>query len=229
MLLTWFSGSGGKEKLTRSFLKLSERHQVSVYSGSEPRQGWWKDHSKGSSSPFWAGSTFRTLGLPFLMTRDLELGVPEVSLVSGLERFGGVLTQEVMGALWEGRELVGWEQFWKWTQRHSGVLQMMLQWCCRCSPQRTMKDKAFLFSLILLMAFLTYRKRKGYTSSRPASPAREDEGSLPRCCKLHKLRKCTAPVGRKHIRKVSWRSNASLCDSTLRSIGGQMERFQLNW
>lgn len=47
------------------------------------------------------------------MTSDLELGVPEVSLVSGLERFGGVLTQEVIGALWEGRKLVGWEQFWK--------------------------------------------------------------------------------------------------------------------
>lgn len=46
------------------------------------------------------------------MTSDLELGVPEVSLVSGLDRFGGVLTQEVMGALWEGRKLVGcWEQF----------------------------------------------------------------------------------------------------------------------
>lgn len=48
---------------------------------------------------------------PFLMTSDLELGVPEVSLVSGLDGFGGVLTQEVIGALWEGRKLVGWEQF----------------------------------------------------------------------------------------------------------------------
>lgn len=119
MLLTWFSGSGFKEKLTRSFLKLSERHQltfsfvafafaassrqfgttdvtsfiqteekrhkqrrpedspgsvlhdpasyqrkrsppkpeVGVYSCSKPRQVWWKDHSKGSSSLFWAGST----------------------------------------------------------------------------------------------------------------------------------------------------------------------------
>lgn len=28
MLLTWFSGLGFKEKLTRSFLKLSERHQL---------------------------------------------------------------------------------------------------------------------------------------------------------------------------------------------------------
>lgn len=45
------------------------------------------------------------------MTRDLKLGVPEVSLVSGLDRLGGVLTQEVIGALWEGRKLVGWEQF----------------------------------------------------------------------------------------------------------------------
>lgn len=45
------------------------------------------------------------------MTSDLELGVPEVSLVSGLDRFGGPLTQEVTGALWEGRKLVGWEQF----------------------------------------------------------------------------------------------------------------------
>lgn len=73
--------------------------------------------------PFWAESTspgsvcvhilkeHLLLSLPFLMTSDLELGVPEVSLVSGLERFGGVLTQEVIGALWEGRKLVGWEQF----------------------------------------------------------------------------------------------------------------------
>lgn len=53
----------------------------------------------------------RMLSLPFLMTSDLELGVPEVSLVSGLERFGGVLTQEVIGALWEGSKLFGWEQF----------------------------------------------------------------------------------------------------------------------
>lgn len=63
--------------------------------------------------------------LPFRMTSDLELGVPEVSLVSGLERFGGVLTQEVMGALWEGRKLVGWEQFWKGTIRRSVVLLML--------------------------------------------------------------------------------------------------------
>lgn len=60
------------------------------------------------------------------MTSDLELGVPDVSLVSGLERFGGVLTQEVMGALWEGRKLVGWEQFCKRTSRHSVIVQPML-------------------------------------------------------------------------------------------------------
>lgn len=50
-------------------------------------------------------------GVPFLMTSDLGLGVPDVSLVSGLERWGGVPTQEATGALWEGRKLVGCEQF----------------------------------------------------------------------------------------------------------------------
>lgn len=52
---------------------------------------------------------------PFLMTSDVEveLGGPEVSLVSGLEWVGGLQTQEVVGALWDGRKLVGWEQFLK--------------------------------------------------------------------------------------------------------------------
>lgn len=48
------------------------------------------------------------------MTKDVEaeLRGPEVSLVSGLEGVGGLHPQEVTGALWEGRKLVGWEQFW---------------------------------------------------------------------------------------------------------------------
>lgn len=47
------------------------------------------------------------------MTNDVEveLGAPEVSLVSGLEGFGRLPTQEVIGARWEGRKLAGWEQF----------------------------------------------------------------------------------------------------------------------
>lgn len=47
------------------------------------------------------------------MTNDVEaeLGGPEVSLVSGLEGVGGLRPKEVIGALWEGRKLVGWEQF----------------------------------------------------------------------------------------------------------------------
>lgn len=58
----------------------------------------------------------RLCSLPFLMTNDVEveLGGPEVSLVSGLEGVGGLRPQEVIGALWEGRKLVGWEQFWKY-------------------------------------------------------------------------------------------------------------------
>lgn len=49
------------------------------------------------------------------MTNDVEveLGGPEVSLVSGLEGVAGLRPQEVIGARWEGRKLVGWEQFWK--------------------------------------------------------------------------------------------------------------------
>lgn len=47
------------------------------------------------------------------MTRDaeVELAGPEVSLVSGLDGVGGLRPQEVIGALCEGRKLVGWEQF----------------------------------------------------------------------------------------------------------------------
>lgn len=47
------------------------------------------------------------------MTSDVEVELvgPEVSLVSGLEGVGGLRPQEVIGALWEGRKLVGWEQF----------------------------------------------------------------------------------------------------------------------
>lgn len=44
----------------------------------------------------------------------MELGGPEVSLVSGLEGVGRLWPQEVAGALWDGRKLVGWEQFWKY-------------------------------------------------------------------------------------------------------------------
>lgn len=47
------------------------------------------------------------------MTSDVEveLGTPEVSLVSGLDGVGGPRLQEVTWALCEGRKLVGWEQF----------------------------------------------------------------------------------------------------------------------
>lgn len=47
------------------------------------------------------------------MTMDVELDMAgtEVSLVSGLEVVGRLWPQEVTGALWEGRKLVGWEQF----------------------------------------------------------------------------------------------------------------------
>lgn len=38
MLLTWFSGSGFNEKLTRSFLKLSERHQLTFSFAASSRQ-----------------------------------------------------------------------------------------------------------------------------------------------------------------------------------------------
>lgn len=52
------------------------------------------------------------------MTRDAEVEVagPEVSLVSGLEGVGGLRPHEVIGALWEGRKLVGCEQFWEYIQ-----------------------------------------------------------------------------------------------------------------
>lgn len=54
------------------------------------------------------------------MTNDVEMELwgPEVSLVSGLDGVGGLRTQEVTGALWEGGKLVGWEQFWKCTTSH---------------------------------------------------------------------------------------------------------------
>lgn len=47
------------------------------------------------------------------MTNDaeVELAGPEVSLVSGLEGVGGLQPQEAIGALCEGRKLVGCEQF----------------------------------------------------------------------------------------------------------------------
>lgn len=59
------------------------------------------------------------------MTRDVEveLGGPEVSLVSGLEWVGGPQTQEVVGALWDGRKLVGWEQFLK--KQHTALRGIM--------------------------------------------------------------------------------------------------------
>lgn len=38
---------------------------------------------------------------------EVELGGPEVSLVSRLDGVGGLRPQEVIGALWEGRKLVG--------------------------------------------------------------------------------------------------------------------------
>lgn len=59
------------------------------------------------------------------MTSDVEveLGGPEVSLVSGLEWVGGLQTQEVVGALWDGRKLVGWEQFLK--KQHKALRGIM--------------------------------------------------------------------------------------------------------
>lgn len=42
---------------------------------------------------------------------EVELGGPDVSLVSGLEDIGGPRLHDVIGALCEGRKVVGWEQF----------------------------------------------------------------------------------------------------------------------
>lgn len=55
------------------------------------------------------------------MTNDVEVELvgPEVSLVSGLDGVGGLRLQEVIGALWEGRKLVGWEQFCQHTTTQS--------------------------------------------------------------------------------------------------------------
>lgn len=123
------------------------------------------------------------------MTSDVEveLGGPEVSLVSGLEWVGGLQTQEVVGALWDGRKVVGWEQFLK--KQHKapwGITYVpgfsttlvqheklcphrakrQLQWNIHVGMTDrwllstgfyllTVKDKAFRFSFILFMAFLT--------------------------------------------------------------------------
>ena len=51
---------------------------------------------------------------PFLITKEaeVELGGPEVSLVSGLEGAGRLWPQETAGARWLGRKPIGCEQFW---------------------------------------------------------------------------------------------------------------------
>lgn len=71
-----------------------------------------------------------TCSVPFLMTSDVEVELrgPEVSLVSGLEEVGGLRLQEVVGTLWEGRKLVGWEQFYK-TQVTFSVTHFF-SFCC---------------------------------------------------------------------------------------------------
>lgn len=56
---------------------------------------------------------------PFLMTSDVDVELEglEVSLVSWLRWVSGLQTQLVAGAPWDGRKLVGWEQFFR--RRHS--------------------------------------------------------------------------------------------------------------
>lgn len=53
------------------------------------------------------------------MTSDVEVELEglEVSLVSWLKWVSGLQTQVVAGAPWDGRKLVGWEQFFK--QQHN--------------------------------------------------------------------------------------------------------------
>lgn len=52
--------------------------------------------------------------LPFLMTSEVlvVLPGPEVSLVSGLEGRGRLWVHDWAGPLWDGRKLIGWQQFY---------------------------------------------------------------------------------------------------------------------
>lgn len=80
----------------------NEPQVLSKYPPERYKKYFSKDHA-----------TQRTISLPFLMTSDVEVELwgPEVSLISGLEGVGGLWHQEVIWLLWEGRKLVGWEQF----------------------------------------------------------------------------------------------------------------------
>ncbi len=54
--------------------------------------------------------------VPFLKTSELAVDVVmgvELSLLSGLEWVGRLCTHEALGDFWEGRKLIGCEQFFK--------------------------------------------------------------------------------------------------------------------
>lgn len=58
---------------------------------------------------------------------DVELEGLEVSLVSWLRWLSGLQTQVVAGAPWDGRKLVGWEQFFKRPHSRQGARKTLAQ------------------------------------------------------------------------------------------------------
>ena len=56
-----------------------------------------------------AGNRLVVAVIPFLITREVEVELrrPEVSLVSGLEGEGTLWLQDMAGAFWDGRKLMG--------------------------------------------------------------------------------------------------------------------------
>lgn len=158
---------------------------------------------------------------PFLKMSGLAvealMGV-ELSLLSGLERVGRLCTHDALGDFWEGKKLIGCEQFckrkWhqKWVQWQRNGLKENQQ-----KQGLTVNDKAFRLSWILLIAFRTCVIIKHQIQIFSITTERRDRNVtvnmgdvntevIPHCCKPHTPEKYTDPRIWREIQQTTWMS-----------------------
>lgn len=168
------------------------------------------------------GREFHT---PFLKMSGLAvealMGV-ELSLLSGLERVGRLCTHDALGDFWEGKKLIGCEQFCKrkWHQKWVQC-QRNRSWVNQQKQGLTVNDKAFRLSWILLIAFRTCVIIKqpdiqNYvaiaqlswttTERRDRNETRDVNTVIPHCCKPHTPEKYTGPRIWREIQQTTWMS-----------------------
>lgn len=162
---------------------------------------------------------------PFLKMSGLAvealMGV-ELSLLSGLDRVGRLCTHDALGDFWEGKKLIGCEQFCKrkWHQKWV-QWQRNRSWVNQQKQGLTVNDKAFRLSWILLIAFRTCVDRKqtdiqyyDAITQLSCTTERRDRSVtvntrdvntevIPHCCKPHTPEKYTDP---RIWRSTTWMS-----------------------